>query len=124
MIVVGWLGSPHAFVWYEWSWGRVVVSHGKVGIAWFEPHDPQRANQGFGTFWQPGYDLEWWGEYDFPDGGFYIAVPLWIPLMVLAIPTAILWYRDRRPKPGHCQRCGYDLTGNVSGVCSECGGKA
>ncbi|MBN1342741.1 MAG: hypothetical protein JXQ73_08690 [Phycisphaerae bacterium] len=23
--------------------------------------------------------------------------------------------------PGHCGRCGYDLTGNVSGVCPECG---
>ncbi len=23
--------------------------------------------------------------------------------------------------PGHCQRCGYDLTGNLSGVCPECG---
>lgn len=23
--------------------------------------------------------------------------------------------------PGHCQNCGYDLTGNVSGVCPECG---
>jgi len=23
--------------------------------------------------------------------------------------------------PGHCQTCGYNLTGNVSGVCSECG---
>lgn len=22
---------------------------------------------------------------------------------------------------GHCQKCGYDLTGNVSGVCPECG---
>ena len=22
---------------------------------------------------------------------------------------------------GHCQTCGYDLTGNVTGVCSECG---
>lgn len=26
--------------------------------------------------------------------------------------------------PGHCRRCGYDLTGNVSGVCPECGTKA
>jgi predicted RNA-binding Zn-ribbon protein involved in translation (DUF1610 family) len=24
---------------------------------------------------------------------------------------------------GHCLRCGYDLTGNVSGVCPECGVK-
>lgn len=24
-------------------------------------------------------------------------------------------------KPGHCPTCGYNLTGNVSGKCSECG---
>ena len=31
--------------------------------------------------------------------------------------------RERRPfyPPGHCQKCGYNLTGNVSGVCPECG---
>lgn len=28
------------------------------------------------------------------------------------------WYRARR---GRCIGCGYDLTGNVSGVCPECG---
>ena len=27
---------------------------------------------------------------------------------------------DRRDA-GRCTRCGYDLTGNVSGVCPECG---
>ncbi len=26
-----------------------------------------------------------------------------------------------KPPPGHCEMCGYDLTGNVSGICSECG---
>ena len=31
------------------------------------------------------------------------------------------WERLFRPPPGHCQNCGYDLTGNVSGVCPECG---
>ncbi|MCH7808076.1 MAG: hypothetical protein IIB60_02525 [Planctomycetes bacterium] len=29
--------------------------------------------------------------------------------------------RWRRRKLGLCLKCGYDLTGNVSGVCSECG---
>lgn len=24
-------------------------------------------------------------------------------------------------QPGHCKKCGYNLTGNVSGICSECG---
>ena len=29
--------------------------------------------------------------------------------------------RLRRVKRGLCEWCGYDLTGNVSGVCPECG---
>jgi hypothetical protein len=40
-----------------------------------------------------------------------------------------VWLRGRRgkavavPRPGglHCPVCTYDLTGNVSGVCPECG---
>lgn len=31
------------------------------------------------------------------------------------------WDQHFRPPPGHCQACGYNLTGNVSGVCPECG---
>jgi hypothetical protein len=51
-----------------------------------------------------------------------LLVPLWLPLAVLAIPTAILWWLDRRSRsPGHCRKCGYNLTGNVSGRCPECG---
>ena len=51
-----------------------------------------------------------------------VRLPLWMPFVLVAIPTAFLWWRDRRlPPPGHCQRCGYDLTGNVSGRCPECG---
>ena len=50
-----------------------------------------------------------------------VIIPLWMPLAAVGVPTAILWRRDRRPPKGHCQTCGYDLTGNVSGVCPECG---
>ena len=50
-----------------------------------------------------------------------VYVPLWIPLLLLGLPTAILWHRDRRPPKGHCQNCGYGLTANDSGVCPECG---
>ncbi|MFH1746135.1 MAG: hypothetical protein ABIG44_03720 [Planctomycetota bacterium] len=51
-----------------------------------------------------------------------VVVPLWMPFVTLAAPTAFLWWRDRRRiPPGHCRKCGYNLTGNVSGVCPECG---
>lgn len=40
-----------------------------------------------------------------------IYLPLWIPFVLVAVPTGLLWYRDGRRIPfGHCQRCGYDLT--------------
>jgi len=51
-----------------------------------------------------------------------LVVPIWISLLVFAIPTAFFWHRDwRRIPAGHCGRCGYDLTKNESGVCPECG---
>jgi hypothetical protein len=36
-------------------------------------------------------------------------------LVIIALPA------PREYPPGFCQACGYDLTGNVSGRCSECG---
>ncbi len=46
-------------------------------------------------------------------------IPLWMPFLL----TATLWLclRRKRHERGHCERCGYDLTGNTSGVCPECG---
>jgi hypothetical protein len=57
--------------------------------------------------------------------GLSLRVPLWIPFLIFAMPTTYLWWRDRRRRipPGHCRKCGYDLTGNVSGICPECGVK-
>ena len=46
-------------------------------------------------------------------------LPIWTVLLV-AIPTVVLFRFDCRMPPGHCP-CGYDLTGNVSGTCPECG---
>jgi len=31
------------------------------------------------------------------------------------------WFDWRKRKPGHCRKCGYNLAGNVSGRCPECG---
>ena len=49
-----------------------------------------------------------------------IFVPYWCLLLLIGTPTAILWKRDRRIPPEHCQRCGYDLRGSKE-RCPECG---
>jgi len=55
-----------------------------------------------------------------------VDLPAWLPApLFAAYPLwAFLrgpWRRRRRRAKGLCVGCGYDLTGNVTGVCSECG---
>ena len=50
-----------------------------------------------------------------------VYLPLWIPLVIVGSGTGLLWYFDRRTPIGNCSVCGYNLTGNTSRVCSECG---
>ena len=53
---------------------------------------------------------------------YYYAI--WPGLVALIVPSLILWLVvPRPPPPGFCQSCGYNLTGNVSGRCPECGTK-
>jgi hypothetical protein len=58
--------------------------------------------------------------------GRIVRVYLWGPLVLFSIYPMIAFYcgpyrRYRRRKKGLCLNCGYNLTGNVSGVCPECG---
>jgi len=47
---------------------------------------------------------------------------IWPMLVGVALPSVTLFFLiPKRIPPGHCQTCGYDLTGNVSGRCPECG---
>jgi hypothetical protein len=45
-------------------------------------------------------------------------------LVLLPLAWLLMWRRRRERRlrgSGFCSSCGYNLTGNVSGVCSECG---
>jgi hypothetical protein len=77
----------------------------------FEPGQLEATRRGTPDYWEPAA----------PIGGSRVSLPLSIPFLLTAFPTAFLWWRDRRIPPHCCQTCAYDLTGNVSGVCPECG---
>lgn len=50
-----------------------------------------------------------------------VAPPFYWSTALAALLTWYLCFTSLRFPKGHCQECGYDLTGNVSGVCPECG---
>ena len=95
----------------EWRWWVADLSH---GFNWPD----------LGWGW-PG-----WGDphWRLASGGETVAslwLPYWILVFALAIlPLLWLWRRRRRmalERVGCCATCGYNLTGNVSGICPECG---
>ena len=121
LIAVTWILTLFWGVGYVGDTKTIGVVKGWAGLL------VQPPNPGVHVGWvgHPGSDADvrWWPSLwsSRPTSQWQLAIPLWIPLLAIAIPTAWLWRRDRRHPPAHCPRCGYDLTGNVTGVCSECG---
>ena len=70
------------------------------------------------------YSAEYAGADGSRSGQRRVVVPFWaLVLLAAPLPAVRLWRRLRRGRfaPGHCRACGYDLRGNESGVCPECG---
>lgn len=66
--------------------------------------------------------IEKWPRIGHNSRGHMVAcVQTWLMCLVVAAATGYLWWRRREFPPGHCENCGYNLKGNLSGVCPECG---
>ena len=62
------------------------------------------------------------------DTSYRLTIHALVAMVLLAAYPTIAFIRGplrrwRRRKRGECVNCGYNLTGNVTGVCSECGTK-
>lgn len=61
-------------------------------------------------------------RYEARLSGFRLMVPIWQPALAAVILSGVLWlFHRRRPPPGHCRKCRYNLHGLTSAVCPECG---
>lgn len=52
-----------------------------------------------------------------------VVIPFWLLLVLLTLLSLALsfWKKHKRRKRGLCVKCGYDLRGNNTGACPECG---
>ncbi len=69
-----------------------------------------------------------WAIYDYRQSGkIGLLFTTGIILMIYGLPRLISAIHVSRTQPypaGHCRRCGYNLRGNTSGQCPECGRKS
>ena len=79
------------------------------------------------AMWAAG-DAKYLRDDVFLDRNDVSPLPLWMILLFLTPYPTLAFIRGplrrwRRKRKGLCLACGYDLTGNVTGTCSECGAK-
>ncbi len=105
-------GVSVGIVWLHWAEtsSRGMYTQQRTMVGWVSPPMPRTLR------WLP----EWHQGGTTKTNNLFLALPLWMPLLASAIPTAWLWRRDARTRPGHCP-CGY-LTGLAPATpCPECG---
>ena len=67
-----------------------------------------------------GFGAQWGGPYG---GSYAIRFPHWFLAMLLMVLPVLVVRKRLKVRAGHCRNCDYDLTGNQTGQCPECGAK-
>jgi hypothetical protein len=128
LIILWWVPSG----WYGWyiHGGRTIVSSGQ-GSIWLSYYNggPQSFEAGLrktGPQWDWSFAYGRWDSKRVAMTHWTIQSPLWIPFLLFAIPTALLWRRDhiltKRARANHCPKCEYDRVGlAATDPCPECG---
>lgn len=101
----------------------------KLGVV---AYDSFNVNNVSGFAWETPFNVSFEANTQLRRKSVHVQVlnlPLWIALLLFGTYPAIAsigfirgpYRRWRRQRKGCCPSCGYNLKGNVSGVCPECG---
>jgi len=133
LLVLGaaWLASARWTLWYAWRaeilmpYDSRVVGLGAGGVFYKAFHPTEMSDYFLADPGWHGVHAPWrWGLKPLAIMTRQFRTELWLPiwpaLAVVAPLTALIWLWPTRVPRGHCRRCGYNLTGNVSGRCPEC----
>ena len=138
LLLVAWGTAPFWVISFIWSGSAVGLGQGCVSYSRIEGsrmQSPTGVTQGWSAYHPLRWEMRWWGPFYTEMRGSSqargqsrivqmlarrITVPLWIPFLLTAIPTAWLFWRDRKHPPGHCHWCGYNLRGLPVARCPEC----
>lgn len=111
----------------------IYVGNGELVVQWWVDRPFQDAHDDRWSFGLDWLHLGIWytGTYKRPGsinihGVYYqTCAPLWLLALLFAVYPLFVGSRNalrrRQRVPGACDRCGYDLTSNVTGRCPECG---
>ncbi len=130
VLVACWIASQLVFISYNGERFSVHFAHGRISGSTnrggeYLAGDGLRVSFElyYGVFkWRRGSGLHMPRVYSTQQGGVGAELPFWLPL-VLGITVVVFVYAlglQTREGPS-CHKCDYDLTGNVSGRCPECG---
>lgn len=131
-----WSGKSHGVTWGEsqvWlgpSGMRASIGLGEVKPPWYlkDWKDTPRGIRDLMFRMELDGATRWGFACERARGRLLLAAPMWFIVGSVAAPTALAWWVARkRPGPGCCRACGYDLRGLGAGVqagdvvCPECG---
>ena len=123
LLVSAWLVSRYSVVWLQGHGWLVWLDAGAVKVQ-YASHRAEETWRVW-SFSRKADFTNWWVQIQGSPG--ILVVPIWLlmlPILIVALTTCYRFWLDRRRiPPGHCRKCGYNLTGNMSGVCPECGEK-
>jgi hypothetical protein len=113
------------FVGNDWaiSWGNF----GLHAIYWGDFSNIQQSGLR-NTFGRPGFHIENVTRFQISN---WFRIPVvtsrqicfshWMLFPIVNVVVLLAYVHCKRLKVGRCHGCFYDLTGNVTGICSECG---